>query len=106
MTGEGLQRRDFEQAERPTKEQLEKFFDEDGVVMPALKAAPSAGGASGTKRAKGKKQAAKTKLKRRPKGRPGSSRAKGAKPKRSAVGNPKKLKASRGTKKRGAMKRA
>lgn len=68
LTDNGFQRRHFERTEKPSKEQLAKFFDEDGVVMPANKPARPARRAKGKKPSMVKKQKArKTKTKRRSK---------------------------------------
>jgi len=100
LTDNGFQRRDFERTEKPSKEQLAKFFDEEGVVMPAIKPALPVHRVKGKKPPRVKKQKAKkTKTKRRSK----LTRAATPKRKGSAAKTPKKPKVVRRVQKDGAV---
>jgi hypothetical protein len=94
LTDAGFQRRDFKRTEKPTKEQLAKFFDEEGVLKPVQPMRPAKTG----KLTSGKRQ--KTKTKRRSK----LARAATPKSKGSAAKTPKQPKVAHRVRKDGVAK--
>ncbi len=98
LTDTGFQRRDFKRTEKPTREQLAKLFDEEGVVMPAIKPVQPVGPAKYGKLASRKRQNTKTARRSKP------PRAATPKSKSSAAKTPKKPKVARRVRKNGLAK--
>ena len=97
LTDTGFQRRDFKRTEKPTREQLAKLFDEEGVVA-ALKPVQPVGPAKYGKLASRKRQKTKTARRSKP------PRAATPKSKSSAAKTPKKPKVARRVRKNGVAK--